>query len=270
MGRCRTLDRGQTNQPIALRRNLAGASRAESSGDSTLGQRTHLPPGAGLLGHVWTKREPQGASDVARELHDSVNQLLASIRFRLQSIEVKIASRDTELWREAVKPKELLENALQEVRRISRNLRPTELDDLGLVPAIRSACEEFQERTGFDLKLTCSQLAPVSGAIELTLYRILQEALSNVEKHSGAGHVRVRLSKNGSLIELKINDDGQGFNPLDKGGRKGFGLVSMRERAMFVGGALRVTSMPQRGCEVAVQIPVDAFSKTTTKLDDVS
>ena len=200
---------------------------------------------------------------VARELHDSVNQLLASVRFRVQSIREKISGKEKWIACEAAKATELLERALQEVRRISRNLRPSELDDLGLLPAVRSLCEEFQRRTGLLVDLHCSRLPRrFSSEVELTLYRIIQEALNNVEKHAQAHHVFVQLVRDGSLIKLSVKDDGQGLRVATAKSRKkkaGFGLVNMRERAAFVGSALELISSPRGGTEIVVKVPSSAI-----------
>jgi signal transduction histidine kinase len=198
---------------------------------------------------------------VARELHDSVHQLLAMARFRIQSVEERLHHQPQDLSCDLENVRKLLSSAQQEVRRISQNLRPSELDDLGLVAAIRSACEEFTERTGIKLDFECSNLARVSTEFELALYRIFQEALSNAEKHAHATSIRVELSRDLSVIRLKVSDNGKGFflpAPKTKSPAKsGLGLVNMRERASFVGGNLTVKSQSECGTEITVEIPWD-------------
>ena len=139
----------------------------------------------------------------------------------------KLLDHDEAAWKEATKAKSLLEKAMQEVRRISRNLRPSELDDLGLAAALRSLCGEFSERTGVVIELATARLPQnVPGEIELNLYRIIQEALNNIEKHSRATDVTLRLAREGSFLRATIRDNGRGFDPLlthHRAGKKNHG-----------------------------------------------
>ncbi len=147
------------------------------------------------------------------------------------------------------------------MERISNDLRPSLLDHLGLAAVLREARSEFADRTGVAVKLTCVQLtARLPADTELALYRILQEALKNVEKHARARHVTVRLSQKGAFVSLEINDDGIGFDQARHQERKtrkgGLGLLSMSERATYVGGALRIKSVRRAGTEVELRIPL--------------
>lgn len=196
---------------------------------------------------------------VARELHDSVGQLLASARFRVQAIESEL--RDENHVREAVKARRLLDCAMNEVRRISHNLRPSELDDLGLVPTIRSACEDFRERSGVALDLKFSGVSKrLSPQIDLTLYRIVQEALNNIEKHARATCVALSLARRSGVVTLSISDNGRGFDPLAerpaRSRKGGLGLINMRERAGFAGGTFRVEAALKKGTAIIVQVPL--------------
>jgi len=197
---------------------------------------------------------------VALELHDNITQLLCAILFRSQALADKLSARDGPLKREAMKLREMLGKTAEEVERISRNLRPNVLDQLGLVAALRDTSTEFADRTGVSVKLACAQLtARLPADTELTLYRILQEALRNVEKHARARHVTVCLRQR-AFIQLAINDDGIGFDPdhyaARQKGKGGLGLLSMRERATYVGGALAIKSVRGAGTEIEVRIPL--------------
>ncbi len=197
---------------------------------------------------------------VARDLHDSVNQILSSVKFRMESIEEKVRRKDESLKRDVAGASMFLEKAMNEVRRISRNLRPSELDDLGVVPAVRSMCEEFKEVTKIDVNLTFSRFPQkLSPELEVTMYRIIQEALSNVAKHSEATRLTIRCSKENSLLKIKIKDNGRGSDrqtlPVDSPRYTGMGLLNMKERAAFVGGTVSVQSSPKRGMEIDVQLP---------------
>ena len=198
---------------------------------------------------------------VALELHDHITQLLCAVLVRSQALADKLSARDGPSKGEAMKLREMLGQTAEEVERISRNLRPSVLDELGLVAVLRDTSTEFAERTGVSVKLACVQLtARLPADTELTLYRILQEALKNVEKHARARHVTVRLTQQGAFVQLTINDDGIGFDPdhhpARRKGKGGLGLLSMRERATYVGGALKVKSARRAGTEIEVRIPL--------------
>ncbi len=198
---------------------------------------------------------------VARELHDSVIQILSSVKFRLQAIEEKVAATDEGTWRDTLKAKAALEKAIGEVRRISRNLRPSELDDLGLAPALRSLCAEFGERTGMAVNLTIHRLPKaIPDDLELNLYRIIQEALGNIEKHSRATKVSLRVARQASKLCATISDNGCGFDPgaprSRRGKAGGMGLVDMRERAALLGGGCQLRSLPGSGTEISVEMPL--------------
>jgi PAS domain S-box-containing protein len=200
---------------------------------------------------------------VALELHDHITQLLCAILIRSQTLADMLPAREGPLKREALELRKLLGQTAEEVERISRNLRPGPLEHLGLVAVLRDTGRKFAKRTGISLKLTCVPLAArLSGDIELTLYRILQEALNNIQQHARARHVTVHLTKPAGTVHLVIHDDGIGFNPdHQQAGRKGknaLGLLGMRERAAYVGGALKVTSARHAGTEIAISIPLPA------------
>lgn len=198
---------------------------------------------------------------VARELHDSVNQILSAVKFRIQTVEDRLEKTDETAWRESLKAKAHLDRAMQEVRRISRNLRPSELDDLGLVPAARTLCAEFSERTGIALDFASNRIPDHLGKdTELNTYRILQEALGNIEKHAAARRATVEFSRQNGHLRLAIHDDGQGFSEHQRAQPRltghGMGLVDMRERATSVGGSFAVHSAPGQGTEILVEIPI--------------
>jgi len=207
-------------------------------------------------------REAQEAERrrVARELHDSVNQILSSVKFRIGAMEERLIERDHSTWRDALKAKALLEKAIREVRRISRNLRPSELDDLGLLPAVRSLCEEFSERKGLAVDLSFSRWPEnLPGEIELNVYRIIQEALNNIEKHARAKRVALSITRRRSLLTVTVRDDGRGFDPRAPNAKAaGMGLVDMKERATFVGGVCALKSERGKGTEIVVRIPLNA------------
>jgi signal transduction histidine kinase len=205
---------------------------------------------------------------VALELHDNITQLLCAVLFRSQALSECLAGHAGPAKREAAKLREMLGLTAGEVERISRNLRPGVLDQLGLIDVLRDTSTEFARRTGVSVKLACVSLAErLPADIELTLYRILQEALRNVERHARARHVAVCLSREGAFVQLTITDDGIGFDAAHHAARrkeKGvLGLLGMQERAVSVGGALTVRSGRRAGTKIEVRIPLPAAAAAT-------
>lgn len=192
---------------------------------------------------------------VARELHDGVSQALASIKFRVQSAEDQLARGD-ERWRETLaRSKEMLDSVLDQVRRLSRNLRPGELDDLGLIAAVRTLCVDFQARTGLQLELVFKRMDQrLPGELEVTLYRILQEALTNIERHAGASEVRIVLQKREGRVKLEISDNGCGFDPA--AARSGLGLHHVCERAALLAGMCELQTAPGKGLRILIDLPL--------------
>jgi PAS domain S-box-containing protein len=198
---------------------------------------------------------------LALELHDTITQMLCGVLVRSQTLVDKLPSRNKPAKQEAKKLREIIGKTVEEVERISRNLRPSVLDHLGLVAGLHDTSTEFANRTGVSVKMVCVKLTVrLPGDTELALYRILQETLKNVEKHARARHVTVHLTKPGDFVQLTINDDGMGFDPdhhpARRKGKGGFGLLGMRERATYVGGVLKVKSVRRSGTEIEIRIPL--------------
>jgi len=198
---------------------------------------------------------------VARELHDNITQLLCGVLFRSQALVDSLSERNGPVRKAAKRLHALLGETAGEVERISRELRPSVLDQLGLVAAIRSSSDKFADRTGVTVKLTGMLLpAPLPADVELALYRIMQEALKNVEKHAHARRVTVHLDQHGAVVELVVRDDGLGFDAKHHEARRDrkvvLGLLGMRERATAAGGTLTVKSAPHAGTEITARIPV--------------
>jgi PAS domain S-box-containing protein len=189
---------------------------------------------------------------VARDLHDSVNQLLSSAKFRLNPL-----SSGAELNQ----ARELIEKAIGEVRLISRNLRPSELDDIGLPAALRSLAHDFEKRSGIDTRVRNRACRSLPVEVDMALYRITQEALNNVEKHSGATRAEVSLVCTNDEAQLTIRDNGSGFaagfNPETA---RGWGLKNMRERAALLGGSLALSSVRSKGMRISICIPLSKQS----------
>ena len=212
------------------------------------------------LSHRLVQAQESERGRVAIELHDHITQLLCAVLVRCQVLAAKLSTRDGSANGEVLKLREMLGQAAEEVERISRNLRPSVLNELGLVAVLRDTSTAFAARTGVSLKLTCApSIAGLSADAELTLYRILQEALENVERHARARHVTVCLRQEAGGVLLAIQDDGIGFNPEGPAGQEGkggLGLLGMRERATYVGGVLTVKATRRAGTTIEVRIPL--------------
>lgn len=199
---------------------------------------------------------------IARELHDGTAQSLAALRVRLRLARgtPDPAARNGIL--EQVSG-DIVE-AIEEVRRIARGLRPPALDVLGLAPAIESYASSLADAAGIAMDLQTEQVdGLLSPEAELALYRVAQEALSNVVRHSGAGTVRLLLGRKGRQVEMSIEDDGQGFSVAAamEGEGRGLGLFGMQERAGYMGGRVMIASEPGRGTLVRAMIPIAETSE---------
>lgn len=219
------------------------------------------------LNHRVVQAQEAERRRVALELHDNITQLVCATLMRGQMLANQLAAPESALQQEAITLCAMLGQTAAEVERISRGLRPSVLDDLGLAVVLRATAREFAERTGVPVRLTCVPLpARLPADTELTLYRILQEALKNVEQHARARRVTVKLTKPDTVVQLAIHDDGIGFDPehhaTRRKGKGGLGLLGMRERAIYAGGALKVKSvrsagLAKSGTAIEVRIPLD-------------
>jgi len=198
---------------------------------------------------------------LAVELHDRASQSLGAVLMRLQSLAGILPARAKALRGEVAEISELVGKTADVVESISRNLRPSVLEILGLVPALRAAIGLFVKRTGIAVSLACARVpARLSAEAELVLYRILEEALKNVEKHAETRNATVHLTQRGAVVELVIRDEGVGFDkdrhPARRKKKEGMGLIGLRERAASVGGALRIKSTRGAGTEIEARIPL--------------
>jgi two-component system sensor histidine kinase UhpB len=187
---------------------------------------------------------------IARDLHDEVGQLLTGVLLELNSIAEAAPRHRLELDG----TKEAVRRALDEVRRISSELRPEMLEHLGLVSALTELTRTFGRVSGIDVEREFDRSLPkLAPETELAVYRIAQESLTNVARHSGAARVTIALEHGPDSIVLSVGDDGRGFDgssPEEHGG-----LRSMRERALLVDGALAIKEFPRGGVEVRLEVP---------------
>ena len=190
---------------------------------------------------------------LARELHDETGQALTSILLGLKGLEERMD--DSESREAAEELRELVVSTLQDVRRLAVELRPSALDDFGLVAALERLTGSFAEQTGIAVDFqTALAEERLPEEVETAIYRIVQESLTNVVKHARARRVSILLARKDGAVKAVVEDDGQGFDPAEQTG--GSGLVGMRERLALLGGRLAVESAPDRGTTVAAEVPL--------------
>lgn len=196
---------------------------------------------------------------VSRELHDGVNQLIASVQMRLVEVADGLGKSHVAAREILGRCRATLIRALEENRRIAHNLRPSELDQLGLTMACRQLCKLLRRRMGIVVTCRISRLGlRLPPQFELNLFRMLQEALNNAEQHSHAGKIQVRLLLHRDRLILTVKDDGRGFelrrNHARSQKRLGAGLTSIRERAAALGGTCEIESAPGKGTCITVAL----------------
>jgi two-component system, NarL family, sensor histidine kinase UhpB len=187
---------------------------------------------------------------VARDLHDEVNQSLTGLLLHLEAAR---RGAPPELIPELTETKALANRAMDELLSVARQLRPTALDDLGLEAALAAHVEDLERRTGISASFeTEGELRGLPSDIQLVVYRVAQEALSNAARHSGADRIEVHLRRRGGRVELLVSDNGSGFSFDDSAG--GLGILGMRERALLVGGEVEIESRPGSGTTARLTI----------------
>lgn len=207
-----------------------------------------------LAARLQTVREDE-RTRVAREIHDGLGQALTAIRIEISAL-IRSLPADRQQLERTQSIFQLVDETIESVRRISTELRPQILDDLGLVAAIEWAAEEFEARTGAKcrLDLPLDDLV-VDPTLATAIFRIFQESLTNIARHATATEVGVRLAReNGGLI-LEVHDNGKGLPTDAISGTTSLGILGMQERAALLGGELSVTSRPGKGTTVKVRIP---------------
>ena len=199
---------------------------------------------------------------IAYAVHDEAGQLLVAVHLALAEMAREFPASQQQI--------DQIERLLKEVeghlRRYSHELRPTILDDLGWIPAVRFLAEGVSKRTGLQIHVEATTSGRLPGATETTLYRIVQEALNNAVKHAKPKNVWIRAWQKKRVLFCSIQDDGVGFDLRQQRkltGQKGLGLVAMQERVSAIGGTLRIESYPGRGTEVSLQLSLEASHGNT-------
>ena len=211
-----------------------------------------------LASHLQDVREEERAG-IAREIHDELGQQLTGLKMDISWLgKRKIVEEDNELKQKAITIMGLLDTTIRTVRRIATDLRPSILDDLGLIAAIEWQSQEFERRSGVctEFKSTITEFHH-SSAIAIGLFRICQESLTNIARHAAAARACISLEVEGDqYILLKIEDNGKGFEVGKIGDKKTLGLLGMKERTLMMGGEFRIESQQGKGTTLFVTVPV--------------
>src|SRR6267142_1496825 len=201
---------------------------------------------------------------IAYAVHDEAGQLLVAVHLALAEVAMGMPEAQQEQF---TRIKDLLNEVEKHLRRYSHELRPTILDDLGWIPAIRFLADGVSKRANLPIHIDATVSGRLPTATETTIYRIVQEALTNAVKHANASNVWIRAWREDFTQCCTIRDDGAGFKMRRGQGtpRKGLGLVAMRERVSAIGGTLQIESRPGHGTEVSIRLPLEGNDANTNR-----
>src|SRR5712664_181776 len=192
---------------------------------------------------------------IAYAVHDEAGQLLVAVHLALSDVATELPERQKE---QIGRIQELLTEVEKQLRRYSHELRPTVLDDLGWIPAIRFLAEGVAKRASLSIKIKTAVTGRLPGPVEIALYRAVQEALANATKHAKASRVSIRIGQKNRVLCCSIEDDGAGFDVhavRSDCKRRGLGLTGMQERLHAIGATLLIDSAPERGTKLLIQLP---------------
>jgi len=209
-----------------------------------------------LGGHLLSVREEE-RKRISREVHDELGQVMTALKLELDLIGSELTESNGACSARLKAMTKLITGALKTVKRISAELRPPALDTLGLGAAVEWEAGEFQKRTGIrcEVFLEPGELNP-DHRTSTEVFRIIQEALTNVTRHANAKRVKVTLRKRADDLLIEVSDNGRGITEEEALGKKSFGLLGMRERVGFLGGTIGIRGTPRRGTVVCVSIPL--------------
>lgn len=207
--------------------------------------------------------EERYRKQISRELHDGIGQALSTMGLYLSLAKETLGENQQQTLEHLSRLESLLARTVEETQRLAMNLRPSIIDDMGLVPALRFLYEDFGARTGIGVNLKTNLADKIGDRdVETALYRMTQEGLCNIEKHASATQTAIELNKRDGKLILVIKDNGSGFD-VREALNKGMGLISMRERASLLGGQVAIKSKRNQGTEVRIEV----FSKTFTETE---
>jgi PAS domain S-box-containing protein len=250
----------ELKQEIAQRKAVEAAlKKSERHYSQLLGKSDLMQEQLRQLSRQILSAQEEERKEISRELHDVIAQTLTGINVRLAALKKQAAINTNGLDRYIVRTQRLVEKSVDIVHEFARELRPAVLDDLGLIPALHSFAKLFSKRTRIHVSFTAyAGVEQLDIAKRTVLFRVAQEALTNVDRHAHAHRVEVNIQKLNDGIGMKIKDDGKSFSvegQLRTKGGKRLGLLGMRERVEMVGGTFCVESTPGKGTAIEVEIP---------------
>ncbi len=270
----RTRDLATSNRGLKqeIARRLVAEQRlrqSEQQSNTLLEQSNHLQKQLRHLSRQILSVQENERRRISRELHDVIAQVLTAINVRLTHLKRDVSSNTRGLAQNITRTQRLVERSVAIVHRFARELRPAVLDDLGIIQALHAHVQGFSKETGIFVRLTAFAGAEqLSIAKRTVLYRIAQEALTNVARHAHAGRVDMHIEKSANAISMRIKDDGRGFSPeqvMQTRGSKCLGLLGMRERVEMVGGTFLLESAAGQGTTIHMQIPIRPVRKKRTR-----
>ena len=208
-----------------------------------------------LAAHLISVREEERAH-IAREIHDELGQVLTGIKMEVGQLAKRLT--DPALLAKTDSMSKLIDSTVQTVRKIATGLRPEMLDDMGLIAAVAWQAKEFQKRTGIRCRAKLPPEVKFDIDISTAMFRIFQEILTNVARHSRATRVDIELTLGAEQVGLEVTDNGVGIQDDELTARKSLGLLGMQERALLFGGDVRITGTPGHGTRVSVTIPLSS------------
>jgi signal transduction histidine kinase len=209
-----------------------------------------------LAARLQSIREEERTS-IAREIHDELGQALTGLKMDLSWLENKLPKKENSLIKKTQSMLNLIDSTIQTVRRVSTELRPGILDDLGLIAALEWQAQEFQDRTGIKCEFNSSlEEVELDRDRSTGVFRIFQETLTNVARHSNATQVNIRAEESIRNLILRVKDNGRGITKGEISDKKSLGLLGMRERAHIFGGEVEITGGAGKGTSVTVKIPI--------------
>jgi len=211
-----------------------------------------------LLGLKIILAQEEERKRIAREIHDGPAQTLANLALRTEIAERMAAKQDYDLIQvELSDLKGQVRSGLEEIRKIIFNLRPMALDDLGLIPTLRKLLQDFEEKTKIHTIFEVSgKEVRLSSSMEAAIYRLTQEALSNVQKHASASRVTIMLSFRVNNLQIKVKDNGRGFIRKPSTDQPHYGIIGMYERVELLEGVIDIQSEVDKGTEIIIEIPL--------------
>lgn len=260
----RTVDLAASNRDlrreITLRRTAERTLRqSEQRACRLLEQSKRMQHELRLLSRRVLSVQEEERKRISRELHDVIAQMLTGINVRLATLKIDAAASTRGLGRKISRTQRMVEKSVDVVHRFARELRPAILDDLGLIPALHSFLKRFIKETGIRASLTAfAGVEKLSAAKRTVLYRVAQEALTNVARHARAGRVDVNIRLLRNAVHMQVKDDGRSFDAdrtMRAKANRSMGLLGMRERVEMVGGSFNVVSSPGKGTSIETRVP---------------